>query len=124
MSESYLEVGGFGNADVDDPHGDRETLHQLAAAGADMAVVTTFVHYLTFDAEARMVAAGRAIRQSLGYSVEGFPPEGSDDGWSLRVTIERLPSLESVQRMREVMEVAARRFDGSYDGWEAAVREG
>lgn len=122
MPDDYQEITRFDRTDPTDPHGDNLTLEQLAAAGSDLTIVTSFIHYLTFDAESQMLAAGRAIRQALGYSVRGFAPENADEGWSLHVTIKRLPSLENVQRMREVMAVAADRFGGSYDGWEAAVR--
>ena len=121
MSEGFKKIGEFDSSDPADPFGDQATLRKLADTGSDLSQETGFFHTISFLEESSMAAAGRAIRENLGYGVRGFAPDGSER-CTLRVQIERVPTLDNVLRMRQIMTVAAERFAGEYDGWEAAVR--
>ena len=122
MSGDFKKIGEFDSSDPADPFGDQATLRKLADAGSDLSRETKFLHIISFPEESSMVAAGRAIRKDLGYEGQGFAPEGSLERFTLRVQIERIPTLDNVLRMRQIMTVAAERFAGEYDSWEAAVR--
>jgi len=122
MSENFKKIGEFDSSDPADPFGDQATLRKLADVGSDLSQETSFLHTISFAEESSMVAAGRAIRENLGYGVQGFVPEGSPQRYILRVRIERIPTRDNVLRMRRIMTVTAERFAGEYDGWEAAVR--
>jgi hypothetical protein len=118
----YRELGRFDPEDTDDPGGDAATLTALAAHGSDLSRPTNFIHYLTFSEEAQAVAAGRALAEELGYRVRGFAPDAEVPHWSIQAEIEREPTIQNVHRMRQVMVVAAERYNGEYDGWEAAIQ--
>jgi hypothetical protein len=118
----YTVLGRFDPEAQDDPDGDVSTLAALAAQGSDLSKPTHFIHYLTFSDEAQARAAGKALAEQLGYRVRGFGPDGEVHHWSLWVEIDREPTIDNVRRMRQVMETAATRYDGAYDGWEAAVQ--
>jgi len=122
MSEDFKKIGEFDSSDPADPFGDRATLRKLADAGSDLSQETSFLHTLCFPEESSMVAAGWAIRENLGYGVQGSASNRWPERYTLRVQIERIPTLDNVIRMRQIMTVAAERFAGEYDGWEAAVR--
>jgi Regulator of ribonuclease activity B len=118
----YTPLGRFDPADPEDPDGDAATLAALAAQGANMAEPTEFIHYLRFQDENHARAAAQALAEQLGYNCTGFEPDAAVPYWCVRAETERVPTLENVRRMRQVMQVAAERFDAEYDGWEAAVR--
>src|SRR5690349_23010521 len=90
MSEDFKKIGEFDSSDPADPFGDQATLRKLADAGSDLSQETSFLHTISFAEESSMVAAGRAIRENLGYGVQGFVPDGSPQGHVLRVRIERI----------------------------------
>jgi Regulator of ribonuclease activity B len=122
MDSEFTVVGRFDPSDPGDPDGDAATLSALAASGSDLSRPTTFIHYLSFLAEENATAAGRALAEELGYRVQGFAPEANIPDWGVQAEVEREPTLENVRRMRQVMAVAAERFHGDYDGWEAAIQ--
>jgi Regulator of ribonuclease activity B len=104
------------------PSGDDETadlmvLERLQQHGADLSKKTEVIHYLYFDDEASARAAAEQLAE-LGYTSQGRPSESS---FLLMAERDEVPSIENVCRMRQVMETAADRFGGEYDGWEAAV---
>jgi hypothetical protein len=118
----YRPLGRFEPGDPEDPDGDAATLAALAAQGANLAEPTGFIHYLRFEDEDHARAAAQALAEQVGYNCRGFEPEAAVPYWSVWAETERVPTLENVRRMRQVMLVAAERFDGEYGGWEAAVR--
>jgi hypothetical protein len=122
MMSNFEKIGEFDSSDPADPFGDQATLRKLADAGSDLTQETSFLHTLSFSDESSMIAAGRAIRESLGYGVQGSASDRSPEHYTLHVRIERIPTPDNVIRMRQIMTVAAERFAGEYDGWEAAVR--
>jgi hypothetical protein len=96
---------------------DLQVLEQLRHHGADLSKATHVVHYLYFEDEKTARTVGEQLA-GLGYACKGQP---SDDSFALIAERDEVPSIENVRRMRQVMEVAAERFGGEYDGWEAAV---
>lgn len=121
MTSDFTELARFAD-DANDPHGDEATLHQLANQGVDLSEPTNFRHYLSFADETDATMAGQALANDLGYRVRAFAPQAAEQLWTLIAETEREPSLDKVDRMRRVMQTAAVRFNGRYDGWEAAVQ--
>lgn len=118
----YSVVGRFDPADSNDPDGDHATLAALAAHGNDLSLATHFIHFLAFSDEQKARAAGKALAEQLGYRVRGFGPGVDALGWSVHAETDCVPTIENVRRMRQVMETAAERYGGEYEGWEAAVQ--
>lgn len=118
----YEELDRYRPGDPADPHGDRATLRQLEARGADLAKSTSFKHYLVFRNEESARAAGRIIAEELGYGVRGLAPEDPSGEWLVTAEREQVPTLENIDRMRQALSIAADQHGGGYDGWEAAVR--
>jgi Regulator of ribonuclease activity B len=124
LDDQYRILQSFDPDDPNDPNGDRLTLASLASAGSDLTKPTQFIHFLTFNDEEHSDAAGRALAGDLGYGVIKVPPHSNGQLWSLHATVARIPTLENVSRMRRVMEAAAERYGGQYEGWEAAIQRG
>jgi hypothetical protein len=124
MSSDYefTVVDRFDPADRDDPDGDLATLAALAAQGSDLSAATHFIHYLAFSDEQQARAAGKTLAEQLGYRVRGFGPGPDSPRLSVHAETDRVPTIENVRRMRQVMLTAAERFGGEYEGWEAAVQ--
>jgi hypothetical protein len=117
----YTELARFDPGDPEDPNGDLATLAALAANGSDLSKPTHFIHYLTFADGEWAREAGQALA-GIGYRVRGFAPDSHVPHWRVRAETERVPAIENVRRMRQVMLTAAERYHGDYDGWEAAVQ--
>ena len=120
----FTVVGRFDPSDPEDPDGDLATLAALTAQGSDLSAATHIIHYLAFSDEQQARAAGQALAEQLGYRVRGFAPSSDSPRWSVHAETDRVPTIENIRRMRQVMLTAAERFDGAYEGWEAAVQPG
>jgi hypothetical protein len=118
----YTVLGRLDRNDPDDPDGDALTLAALASRGSSMSNPTHFIHYLRFTEEGQAREAAKALAEHLGYHTRGFAPDAADPWWKVWAETEREPSIENVRRMRQVMLIAAERYGGDYDGWEAAVQ--
>jgi hypothetical protein len=65
----YEEVDRFAPGDPEDPHGDKATLRQLRAHGADLTRSTNFIHFIGFRMRTVHARAGeRSQRNSAAAS--------------------------------------------------------
>lgn len=117
----YEEMDRFVPGDPQDPHGDKATLDQLQAHGADLTKTTNFIHFIAFPDEDRARRGGREIAEKLGYGVRGRPPAEPGGSWLVSAERDQVPTLENIDRMRRALTLIADEFDGDYDGWEAAL---
>lgn len=99
---------------------DQATIDQLEAAGGDVSKLTHVIHYVYLPNEEAAEGCKREFSQA-GFGVKAFAPDEDIPAWSLHVDHEMVVSLDSITEAREKFEGAATRYDGDYDGWEAAV---
>ncbi|HEY8864887.1 MAG TPA: ribonuclease E inhibitor RraB [Candidatus Dormibacteraeota bacterium] len=100
---------------------DQLTLQQLAKAGGNLEKPTDVVNYLYLPTEQVAQQAGTDLRQA-GYSVE-VRPAAKGSKWLALARIDLVPSDQNIQMLRERFEALAVKFEGEYDGWEAAVTQ-
>jgi hypothetical protein len=105
---------------------DAALLAQLRAHGSDLTKRTDIVFYLYIpkfeDARAANAELQRngydpEVRQPLGK----LPSGGYESRYAVVAHIQEVPTPENIQAARTLYEGLARRYNGEYDGWEAAV---
>lgn len=104
-------------------HGlDALTVEHLSNAGSDLSQQHEVVHYLYFPRRANALRASKELA-AVGYDVEvRRTVDGSD--WLVLAKGAVVPQPVNIAKMRHQLEALAARFDGDYDGWEAAVAPG
>ena len=100
--------------------GDAKVIATLKATGADVSKSTEIIHYLYVPKELDARAAARALEEKE-FSLTIRPPGPQDRTWMVKATEKGTPSIEHFDATRPLFRDLARRFDGQYDGWEAAV---
>jgi hypothetical protein len=105
---------------------DVHALSTLLSNGADLAKPTTITHYLYVPELGDARTAVDALERR-GFTVVLERPLGAAPGsavrteWGVVASRAETPTIEHVRAARTVFEALARRYHGSYDGWEAAV---
>jgi hypothetical protein len=106
--------------------GDQQVLAQLRASGANLAKPTDIIHYLYIPS----LENAKLIQHELdahGYRAEvqeplGTLPNGTvENRYSVVAHIDQVPSIENIRKARALFSALAKTYDGTYDGWEAAV---
>jgi len=100
--------------------GDRQTLNAMTAHGADLSKPTEVNFYLYLPTRAAAEAAVEEVRRS-GYVAEVRPPLPGYDTWLCFAIRDMLTSPEAIDLARVGFEALAQRFNGEFDGWEAAI---
>jgi Regulator of ribonuclease activity B len=114
------------NVSKSEGESDEAVLSELRAKGSDLTKVTDVAFYLYVPARRDAEAAATTLREH-GYQVEVREPLGevSDDShesrYSIVARIGEIPSLENLRANRVLCETLAGRYEGEYDGWEAAI---
>jgi hypothetical protein len=109
-------------AELNDVH----ALSTLLSNGANLAKQTTITHYLYVPELGDARTAVDALERR-GFTVVLERPLGAAPGsavrtdWAVVASRPETPTIEHVRAARIVFEALARRYHGSYDGWEAAV---
>jgi hypothetical protein len=101
-------------------------LSTLTRNGANLAKRTTITHYLYVPELGEARAAADALeRRGFAIVIERplVPATGSGvrTDWSVVASRAETPTLDHLRAARAVFQALARRYRGSYDGWEAAV---
>lgn len=92
-----------------------EDVRQSQPTEARPAPTSTWRHFLYFPSESRAAQAADTLR-GAGYIAH--VEQSADDDWLVVVQSQRPTNPRDE---RQVLERIARRFEGLYDGWEAAV---
>ena len=104
---------------IGSPDADRQTLHALRDAGADLTKPTEVNFYLYFPTEAAATAAAaQAWSSSLPTRVV---PGAMDSGWLCLASGTLVPTDEAIRAASTRLQAVAAEHGGEYDGWEAAV---
>jgi len=97
-------------------------LGQMLEGGADLSVPRHALYYLYFGS-AEVAAAGAEIATAAGYSCEVRDPlPAYPDQWAL--VCERhdaVVDIEGVRHADDLFQDIADRYEGEFDGWEAAL---
>lgn len=106
-------------ADNDGKDPDRQVLHQLRAAGANLEKPThvRFYVYAPDEEGARRIAAACAD----AVLTPDVRPAAHGTGWLCLLQGSMVPAHEVLKDYRARFEASARAEGGEYDGWEAAV---
>jgi len=105
---------------------DDDVLDALAAAGSDLSKETDIVFYLYIPRREDTDACASALWEH-GFRAQVMSPLGKledgsrSDNWGIKGRIEAVPTREMILKTNALMDEIARRFDGEYDGWEAAI---
>jgi hypothetical protein len=99
---------------------DQATLAQLAKAGGDLTKSTDVRNFLLLRSDDDARKATTQL-ESLGYSVHMQPVQNRKFKALLVANSDMVPSAENVAALRARFETLASEYDGTYDGWEAAV---
>jgi rhodanese-related sulfurtransferase len=106
--------------------GDEVVEAQLKAQGSDTTKPTDVVFYLYIPRLRDARTAARLLTED-GYTVAvndplGRLPDGSYEWrYSVIAHVQEAPTSENISNARRLYAGLARRFNGEYDGWEAAV---
>lgn len=111
---------GRASGPADPRAADQQVIDQLVAHGADLSKPTHVIHFLYLPNEQAAQACSREFARA-GFGVRSLEPDRDMPAWALHVDHEMLVSIDSIADVRERLEGAADRFEGDYDGWEAAV---
>ena len=112
----------FADADRDDSR----ALSVLRRDGANLAKPTTITHYLYVPklGDARAAAAAlepRGFAIVLERPVAPAVGSGARTDWGVVASRAETPTLDHVRSARAIFQALARRYRGSYDGWEAEL---
>jgi Regulator of ribonuclease activity B len=112
----------------DGPAGDLVVIDALRKAGSNLSRRTEITYYLYVPAERDAREAAALLKKhNLAATVEkplGVLEDGSvSDAWGVITVTNDVPSLETVRTAGALFEDLARKYDGQYDGWEAAVQK-
>ena len=105
--------------------GDEAVVDALRKAGADLSQARDVLHYFYFPNEANAEDVAAEFRRD-GFSVRD--PLPIDDGtnspnpWSVRATVNAIVSAAAAQESTCRFRTLAFRYNGEYDGWEAAAK--
>ena len=108
--------------------GDENVLKQLHNHGSDLSKPTHIVFYLYVPDEHDANAASAQL-QSQGFRAEVDTPLGRlSDGtietrWSVVSHLTAIPTLKAIYSASAAMTNLANRYNGEFDGWEAAIQE-
>ena len=122
----HTEAARVDGANGDPDHDDQLALEQLKRLHSDLSKPTEIVHYLYVTKRENAFAAVEELKKA-GFAAKcdeplGRLPNGQiEHRWSVTARAEEVPSLENLRNDRVLFEKLARRFDGEYDGWEAAL---
>lgn len=107
---------------------DRAVLDHLRESGSYLTKATDVVFYL-YIAASKDARTAASILEQNGFVAEvqaplGKLPDGSyESRYSIVAHIDEVPSLENIRTARILYEGLAKRYNGEYDGWEAAVTQ-
>jgi hypothetical protein len=110
-----------GPTDIDDQ--DQIALNALRESGSDLTQPTEINHYLYFPSQkvAQQVAA---VLTKDGYVVKvdmsAVPRPGQE--WLALATQTAVPTIAYLRKTRNQLNKIATKFNGVYDGWEAAKK--
>jgi hypothetical protein len=105
---------------------DGAALGTLQRSGANLAKRTTITHYLYVPELGDARAAADALERR-GFDIVLERPLGAATNsavrtdWGVVASRAETPTIEHLRAARAVFRTLARRYHGSYDGWEAAV---
>ena len=92
----------------------------LRAHGADLEKVTEVLFYLYLPSEYEAKAAASVLMDN-GFQPEVREPLPEYDNWLCLATKHMVLTNETITGARELLEELAARYNGDFDGWEAAV---
>jgi hypothetical protein len=100
---------------------DAVAIEQLSAAGADLTVPHTVLHYIYMPVRESAARLARELRQR-GFQIE--ERLGADNmNWLVLATNQIVVSEANMSSIRRDMEaLVEQNGGGEYDGWEASVR--
>jgi len=105
--------------DAQDVAQDNEVLDQLRSAGSDLAKPHHIEFYLYLPSQEDAEGAEGELR-ALGYNVTvRAAPDSSN--WLCLASRTMMPTIEELTNARGVFKGLALRYQGAYDGWEAAI---
>jgi hypothetical protein len=115
--EEDIPPPGFSDA----REGDALVLQQLADIGSDLSKPRDARFYLYVHTESDAEEAADALR-SDGFTTEVGPAASpSAHPWLVLASRDMVVDAPSIAAARERFDALAHRYDGDYDGWEAAA---
>jgi Regulator of ribonuclease activity B/Domain of unknown function (DUF4440) len=108
--------------------GDERVLEQLRSSGSDLSKPTDIVFYLYIPSQSDAIAAATELA-GLGFQTEVSTPIGklpngaTENRFSVVSHLTAIPTLTAIHSAATTMAGLADRYNGEYDGWEAAVQQ-
>ena len=100
---------------------DRLSLTHLEKLGADLALPRHVIHFLYFDGEEDARGAVAEVPDA-GWEGTLEAPSETTSQWVVRAEATRVVDAHTVPSYRAWFEQVATRWNGEYDGWEAAAK--
>jgi Regulator of ribonuclease activity B len=123
---SALTLVPVGPLPSDPDVADRAVIEQLRLSGANLARPTEIVHYLYIPSRRDALVAA-IVLQRRGFDADVREPLGklsdgtSSNDYGVIAKTHVVPSLQNLRKTRPLFDGLAKRYGGTYDGWEAAV---
>jgi len=112
----YQETGSFDTVE----EGDRRVLAHMRAQGTDFSKSRHVRHFHFFPDETLATGAREEIVAN-GYEAQQYRSAKDPNTWVVLSERTGLVNESEVARERFLMQAMAEKFEGEYDGWEAAL---
>jgi len=99
---------------------DSDVIEGLRRAGSDVSKLHATTYYLYFPGEKPARDAGADL-QKVGYALVKVAENAKRTEWVVIASKPLIPTLAEVTRISRELNALARKHNGDYDGWEAAV---
>jgi Regulator of ribonuclease activity B len=100
---------------------DKLSLKHLQKLGADLALPRHVIHFIYFDLEENARGAAQEVPKA-GWEAMVEEPVEAKSQWMIRAEATRVVDAHTVPSYRAWFEEVASRWNGEYDGWEAAAK--
>ena len=101
-------------------HPDDEVLISLAQHGSDLSAPHTLEYYFYFK-NASVASEACTELEARGFTILRNEPAAEPNLFLLLASISLVPERHHVIALSDQLEMLARKFGGTYDGWEAAI---
>jgi hypothetical protein len=104
----------------DEAAADAQVIESLRANGSDLTKPHPIRYYLYFTQEPSARAAASELER-LWYKIDRLSPGPKKGQWGIIANKPTVPSMPVVSQITRDLNALAQRYQGEYDGWEAAV---